>query len=149
MIRPVGESIVLHEPEPLIDGVTGFRMSAAGGLYPVDWPEITQRIRARDGNRCRLCGAAHQETGWHDARRKWRRLEPGQAAPAGVRVKGIVVVVAHKDNPDPADCRDENLWCLCRGCHMIYDEELHRRHAAERARAEQVRRGQLSLFDVK
>lgn len=47
------------------------------------------------------------------------------------RCRIITLSVAHLHNPDPADCRDENLGTMCNACHMRHDAALH----TERSRA--------------
>jgi len=69
--------------------------------YPADWAAISLRIRAREKNRCKFCGA--------------RNHEPNPET--GSRV---VLTVAHL-NQIPEDCREENLAALCQRCHLRYD----------------------------
>jgi 5-methylcytosine-specific restriction endonuclease McrA len=57
----------------------------------------------------------------------------------------IVLTVAHLDNPDPSDCRDENLAALCEQCHNRADMPMRQRNAAETRRK---KRGQLSLLEA-
>jgi hypothetical protein len=71
--------------------------------YPADWKKISRRIRfERAGKRCEWCGAhnlqPHPKTG-----------------------SKVVLTVAHLKNPDPFDCRLDNLAALCRLCHARYD----------------------------
>jgi hypothetical protein len=71
--------------------------------YPADWKETSRRIRFdRAGNRCEWCQAEnlkpHPKTG-----------------------SKVVLTVAHLENPDPHDCRPENLAALCQLCHNRYD----------------------------
>lgn len=83
--------------------------------YPADWPQISERIRAREGNRCKWCGAAngqpHPDTG-----------------------SKVVLTVAHLDH-QPENCADENLAALCQRCHNRYDGPERRRGIAERRHA--------------
>jgi hypothetical protein len=51
----------------------------------------------------------------------------------------VVLTVAHLDNPDPADCRDENLAALCEQCHNRADMPMRARNAAETRRKKRER----------
>ena len=99
--------------------------------YPVDWKQISERIRfERAENRCEVCGAEnyqpHPETG-----------------------SRVVLTVAHL-NHDVNDNRDENLQAMCQRCHNRYDAN-HRRVNAKATRAKKRRKatedaGQGRLF---
>lgn len=93
-------------------------------LYPADWKAISARIREREGNRCKWCGAEnykpHPRTG-----------------------KRVVLTVAHL-NHDERDCSDANLAALCQPCHLGYDAKEHAKHAAETWRSRKAHR---DLFD--
>jgi hypothetical protein len=84
-------------------------------LYPPDWADIVRRIKARDGNRCKWCGAAnyepHPETG-----------------------SRVVLTTAHI-NHDPTDNRDENLASLCNKCHNGHDAKMRRSGIIQRSQA--------------
>jgi hypothetical protein len=103
--------------------------------YPEDWPAISRRIRERDGWRCRgpvtddgrLLGTCGAENG---------KLHP-------VTSSKVVLTVAHVLNPDPLDCRDENLAALCQRCHLNHDRAHHMRNAAATRRR---RKGVVELF---
>lgn len=92
--------------------------------YPPDWPQISRRIRERDKWRCRWCGARNGEP------------HPDTGAK-------VVLTVAHIDNPDPMDCRDENLASLCQACHNRHDAPMRAAHARVTRAAK--RGGQLPL----
>jgi hypothetical protein len=98
--------------------------------YPANWKtEIRPRILNRAKFCCEWCGAPnhapHPETG-----------------------KYVVLTIAHILNPDPMDCRDENLAALCQRCHLSYDARMHARHAAAtRQRKQEVATGQLRLIE--
>lgn len=78
--------------------------------YPANWKtEIVPRIKARAGDRCENCGAANYST--------------------SASGKRVVLTVAHLDNPDPMDCRDENLALLCQKCHNSRDGKMRAEHA--------------------
>lgn len=99
--------------------------------YPREWPAISRRIRERDGQRCRFCGA-----------------ENGQPNPAtGSRV---VLTVAHLDHT-PENCADDNLVALCQKCHLTYDARFHAANAkatrlAKKAQAADEA-GQLAMWE--
>lgn len=40
-----------------------------------------------------------------------------------------VLTIAHLHNPDPQDCRDENLAAYCQRCHLHHDAADHMEHA--------------------
>lgn len=52
----------------------------------------------------------------------------------------IVLTVAHVENPDPSDCRDENLAALCQRCHNRHDLPMRgaNAHETRRRQAERV-----------
>lgn len=83
-------------------------------LYPKDWPAISKRIRAREGNACKQCGVTNGT----------------QAISVRGKPYKIVLTVAHL-NHDPADCRDENLAALCQPCHLRLDARQHADNAYE------------------
>ena len=95
--------------------------------YPENWKQISLRIREREGWRCKWCGAVngkpHPDTG-----------------------SIVVLTVAHLENPDPMDVRDENLAALCQACHNRLDAPMRAQHAAETRRQKKVDAGQLELF---
>lgn len=41
----------------------------------------------------------------------------------------IVITIAHWDNPDKMDCRDENLKAACQRCHLRHDIKHHTKNA--------------------
>lgn len=79
--------------------------------YPPNWRAISLRIRAREGNRCKWCGAQNGE-------------------PHPVTGSRVVLTVAHL-NHDATDCADANLAALCQRCHLTYDAKEHAKHARE------------------
>lgn len=123
------------------------------GRYPKDWPQISQRVRERDGWRCRWCGVRNGELGGRDAAGRWHRAEPlgtARGARPGcewptegseawcegghrLRIVRIVLTVAHLDHT-PENCADENLASLCQRCHNAYDMPHRRAGMFERAR---------------
>ena len=105
--------------------------------YPPNWKTISLRVRARDGWRCKWCGAKH-----------------GQPHPrTGSRV---VLTVAHLgvpyadgrpgDKHDKRDCRDENLAALCQACHLNFDRDEHAQNAAQTRRRKRSAAGQLEII---
>ena len=98
-------------------------------LYPDDWPDISLRIREREGWCCKWCGVASGA------------LVTGAR---GQRVR-VVLSVAHLDH-DPANCADDNLAALCAPCHLRYDIKHHKRSAANTRKRRQVEAGQCELF---
>ena len=113
--------------------------------YPADWPEISRRIREREGHRCKFCGVAHRIIGWRDVRGNFHPLGEGQAAPAGMKAIRIVLTVAHL-NHDTTDNRPENLAALCQRCHLLHDRKQHQATAGKRRRGRQRLAGQLELW---
>jgi len=78
--------------------------------YPTNWKtEIRPRILARAGNCCELCGAENY----------------GATKRGGT----VILTIAHMGNPDPMDCRDENLKALCQSCHLRHDAYHHAKNA--------------------
>ena len=111
--------------------------------YPKDWPVISQRIRARAGNKCEQCGLRNGILGgrldgeWFDAMplgEKLLRLEwpkPGDVSwcylgerREQLRIIRIVLTVAHMDHT-PENCADDNLKAMCQRCHLTYDAKHH------------------------
>lgn len=98
--------------------------------YPKDWKQIRARILERDGHRCKFCGVANGAiragdqvvSGDTDA-----AFQAGEmwAVGEGPKPIKIVLTVAHVENPDPMDCRDENLAALCQRCHLRHDAKQH------------------------
>lgn len=120
--------------------------------YPANWPEISERIRRRDGWRCKWCGVEGQALGGRDEAGRFHRAHPlgqrllglewpkeGTEAWCGepgryLRIVRIVLTVAHLDHT-PENCADDNLASLCQRCHNIYDGPHRRAGIWERARA--------------
>lgn len=98
-------------------------------LYPLDWPAIARRIRARAGDKC------EGSPMYPDC-----RAEHGQPHP--VTGSSVVLTVAHL-NHEPADCRDDNLRAWCQRCHLTYDAAHHAKNAA---RTRRERKGNRELM---
>jgi hypothetical protein len=128
--------------------------------YPANWKDISARIRERADGACEWCGIPN---GARIHRLKsdpvqWITAADYHALPFEQQdqyrsVARIVLTVAHLDNPDPMDCRDENLAALCQLCHNRLDNPMRVRHAREtRIRKKQAAyrdSGQLGLFEGK
>jgi hypothetical protein len=100
--------------------------------YPKDWStRIRPAILVRAGNCCEECGVPNHATGYRDTARIFYQAE---SAPPGARLIRIVLTVAHLANPDPADCRPENLAALCQQCHNRRDAKDRARNAAQTRR---------------
>ena len=99
------------------------------GRYPKDWPEIRERIRARAGDKCELCGVPNHAyitrgaDGWELA------LSEEEGA------VWIVCTVMHLDHT-PENCADDNLKFACQKCHNGYDAK--HRAAGIKARRRQA-----------
>ncbi len=83
--------------------------------YPKDWPEISKRIRERENNCCKFCGAKNYE-------------------PHPITGSKVILTVAHLDH-QPENCADDNLAALCQKCHNAYDAPMRRQGIKERLRA--------------
>jgi len=70
-------------------------------LWRYPRPAMSRRIRERDGNRCRWCGAGE---GLFD-------LNTGR----------LVHLTAMHLHGDPSNCEEWNLVAACRPCHAAYD----------------------------
>jgi DEAD/DEAH box helicase domain-containing protein len=84
--------------------------------YGPDWPKIRERVRARDGFKCQVCGAP-ETTRQHDVHHKtpFRSFVRGGS---GVR----------DGSPDPSQAnRLENLTTLCPSCHRKVEQNVHMR----------------------
>lgn len=64
-----------------------------------------------------------------------------------MKVTRIVLTIAHKDH-EVANNDDENLAAWCQYHHLLWDRELHARHAREtrQRQREEAARAQLRLF---
>lgn len=119
-------------------------------LYPPDWPQIRERIRARAGDRCEWCAVANRATVFRfvdEVFAYWvdedgyvhhadgmgggivGRVRLSDLPELGYFVR-IVCTVAHVHDPDPANCADENLAFLCQRCHNRHDRPMRLANAA-------------------
>lgn len=104
----------------------GGQMSWDRSRYPSDWPVIVARIRVRAKGRCECTG----ECGLHRTHPGPRRCTERQGTPAKWARGRVMLTTAHVNNPDPQDCRDDNLKQMCQRCHLRIDLPLHMKHAA-------------------
>lgn len=129
-------------------------------LYPVDWPQISDRIRFERAKRlCECtgqCGTSHDGDdpagaweGWlagYNAEPQRGRCTAVHLQPHPVTSSKVVLTVAHLDH-QPEHCDDDNLLALCQRCHLAYDRDHHRAtRAATRARLLEER-GQGTLVE--
>jgi hypothetical protein len=111
-------------------------------LYPANWDDIAQVIKAETGWSCKQCGQSCREPGeaWVDflKRMNWTL---GRAIAA--RPGCYVLTVAHLDHV-PQNIDRKNLKALCAPCHCRYDlSQMALKKALKRER-----QGQLSLFTL-
>lgn len=119
--------------------------------YPKDWPQISQRIRSRAGNRCECegeCGLRHVEIEGEPLDlppQLWvvPSVPPGRChavnkAPHPATKSMVVLTVAHLDHT-PENCADDNLRAMCQRCHNRYDAAMRRAGIRERERAKTAR----------
>ena len=117
--------------------------------YPENWPDISRRIRDREGNRCKWCQVPN------GARICRLIADPAQWAlglDVAMGTRGpldlwhdpitIVLTCAHLDHV-PEHNSPENLAALCQRCHLRYDA---RHHAASARETRDRRSGQRWLF---
>lgn len=112
--------------------------------YPKDWPAISRRIREREGQRCKWCGAPNhaQIVRLRRDPSMWELHVPEHDMAVWSGPTLVVLTVAHLDHT-PENCDDDNLAALCQRCHLTYDAKHH----AANARATRERKsGQGRLF---
>jgi hypothetical protein len=103
--------------------------------YPSDWPEISARIKERDGNKCKTCGVPNHTLIYRPYKdERWELWPEGMQSEAltldGEKPVYIVLTVMHLDH-NPENCNDENLASGCQRCHNRYDTP-HRAHTRNR-----------------
>jgi hypothetical protein len=92
--------------------------------YPANWlTEIRPRILERAGNKCEWCKAENYK-------------------PHPVTGGRVVLTIAHIHNPDPMDCRVENLAALCNKCHNKHDAPMRARNAMITRQKKEIANGQ-------
>jgi len=94
--------------------------------YPLNWSAISRRIRERDGQRCRWCGAGIT------------LFDP-------LTLRPIQLTAMHLDR-DPSNNENWNLVCACRSCHVAYDAPDLTVARAESRLRKLIDAGQLELF---
>ena len=114
-------------------------------LYPIDWPQLSASIRfGRAKGRCEQCGRPHGRLvfhlgdgrWWDDNAKMWRsgrgrilpNMPPLSPSPKDISIltTKVVLATAHLDH-DPTNNRPRNLKAFCQRCHMLHDQEEHRR----------------------
>lgn len=101
--------------------------------YPKDWPAISQRIREREGNCCKWCGAPNGEFIERDSSGNWHlHSHTGVCMGEACDSVKIVLTVAHLDHT-PEHCEDDNLAALCQRCHNRYDAPMRRQGRRDRS----------------
>jgi hypothetical protein len=111
-------------------------------FYPIDWHELSNMIRfERAKGRCEHCARPHGRTviclsdgrwwdseieGWRDGQGRSLRQRSGTMFLAEFRSTRVYLATAHLDH-DPANNRPRNLKALCQRCHMLHDQDEHRR----------------------
>ena len=111
--------------------------------YPVDWPEISRRIRfVRAGGRCECSG----ECGLHSDHPGPRRCTERDGQPAQWAKGKVMLTVAHLNSRGgPCQCeprcgREDHLKAMCQRCHIRYDIERHVRNARATRRGRKAMR---------
>lgn len=131
--------------------------------YPVNWKEISLKIRERAGDRCEFCRAPNREIiirGEEDGCKGYYMVANGDVydentgeylgIARGSEFTGrpvlIVLTVAHLDH-QPENNNDDNLKALCQQCHLRYDRHHHAGNAARtrQRRLEEMGQGRLAL----
>ena len=102
-------------------------------LYPKDWPEISARIRQREGNCCKFCHVANGAIGARDRFGEWHDLDQMDSLNAAVgddlfgeypKIVRIILTVAHLDQ-NPGNNDESNLAALCQRCHLNHDRPVN------------------------
>lgn len=102
--------------------------------YPVNWKEISLRIRRRSRGRCECEGECMS----HESNKKYgmaKRCIARNGKPHPLTGSIVILTVAHlgADYPDGTkgnkhdkmDVRDENLKAMCQRCHLNFDRDEH------------------------
>jgi hypothetical protein len=127
--------------------VLGYRLSMPirpqfRWFYPIDWRELSIVIRfERAKGRCERCARPHGQIvicfgdgrwwdaecgGWRDGQGRPLRHGPETISLTEIRSTRVYLATAHLDH-DPANNRPRNLKALCQRCHMLHDQNEHRR----------------------
>lgn len=84
--------------------------------YPTNWEEISAYIRFdRAGSQCEFV-----ETDGSRCQAKHKEAHPK----TGSRV---ILTTAHLEDPNPMNCREDNLMAMCQMHHLRYDRQRGRR----------------------
>lgn len=107
--------------------------------YPPNWStEIRPRILARANHCCEQCGVENHAVGARDKDGVFHseydigtmNSDAGFAAFGEYpKIITIVLTIAHLENPEPLDCRDENLMAMCQRCHNRLDTPMRVKNA--------------------
>ena len=107
--------------------------------YPLDWPEISLRIRTvRAENRCECTGICGKHAGPDRCAARNGGLHP-------VTGSLVVLTTAHLDH-QPENCADTNLAAFCQRCHLAYDGPHHAETRARTRAAALAAAGVVPLF---
>lgn len=108
--------------------------------YPVNWQEISSRIRFQiAGGRCEHCRAKHGMYRVGD----WMIDESAlHMIPSHYKPVRIILSAAHLEH-DPTKSEDEHLAALCQRCHLRHDA---RHHVQNRRSNLEAGAGQQRLF---
>jgi hypothetical protein len=133
--------------------------------YPDNWKtEIRPEILKRANNKCEWCGLPNGEMIIRGNGNHWIKYhsddidffvnQDGQILSSEdlpdeydekINWTTIVLTIAHIENPDPMDCRPENLAALCQRCHHKSRNTPAHRAWQKRKHDDEV--GQLRMFE--
>lgn len=102
-------------------------------VYPKNWKQISNEIKARAKNQCECEGECKLHHG--------RRCIERHGEKAHYANGKIVLTVAHL-NHNPKDNRRKNLKAMCQRCHLRYDSK-HNQQNARKTRREKKAIGEL------
>lgn len=116
--------------------------------YPVNWPEISLRIKTRAGWKCECtgeCGTVHPRG----------RCNVANKSPHPLTGSIVILTTAHLGVPypdgapgnkhDKMDVRDENLKAMCQYCHLNFDRDEHIANAKASRRRKLIEAGQMEM----
>lgn len=125
-------------------------------LYPDNWEQIAEMLKAAAGWKCQTCRAEHDSwVAFHKTEpTRWLPVNnPDEDyhlnGPAFHRPVLIQLGVAHLDQ-NPGNNAPDNLRVLCRGCHLRHDAPFHGPKAAKTKRDQKreaaKEAGQIDMF---